>query len=122
MAAINAPGRTVRIAGKPHKVVFTINRLIAVEERYETIENASAAMQEHPLTAVRFMLWVGTGKPAPTEEEFGDLDIDDGISDAIVKVGAAFQESVGGEAPGPVSENGSGPTKLETAAAIGPSS
>ncbi len=117
MAKLNAPGRTLTIDGEPVNVLFTVNRLIAVEEKYGSLEEAGKTMGTDPLKAGRFLLWIGTGKVTETEEEFGDLDIQPGLAAAIELVSQAFMESVG--AAGTVAVD---PTQPATGPIPGPTS
>lgn len=117
MAKLNAPGRTLIINGRPATVRFTVNRLIAVEERFGGLEEAGAAMANDPLKAGRFLLWLGTGRLAETEEEFGDMEIEPGLAFAVELVSQAFSEAVGATGEAAVD-----PTQPETALTPGPSS
>lgn len=121
MAGVNAPGRTITLPGGPINIRFSINRLIAVEERYGSLAAAQDAIVLTPATSTRFLMWVGSGSEG-TEEQVGDRIDGAPLPELMSELRKAFSEAIGGGDELDPEGEAADPTNEGTAPSLGPTS
>lgn len=98
VAAVRPVKQTIDLGdGVEREVVFTLNAMAELEEKYGTIEAAFEKVQSGSVAAIRFLLWcilVPDGEDDMTEREVGKLIDISKLNDIMEAIMSAFESQM----------------------------
>lgn len=99
LSEIRSNGIEIKLNGQPYRIIFDLNAMAEVEEKYGSVGKAVIAMQQGSFKAIRCVLWAMLlhDNPELTEKEVGSMVTVGNLDEIVEHITAAVNKDTPSE-------------------------